>query len=78
MATVDVPMYLRRWKENKESVRKGKVVRTMSSLEAVNDAWSRRVVTKNWEFWREETLWLTGYFSGAVWLSLLFIHIPVS
>ena len=66
------------WKENKENVWEGKVIRTMRSIEGTKDAWSRRVVTKSWEFWHEEALWLTGYFSSAVWLSLLFVHMPVS
>ena len=41
------------------------------------DALRRRVVTKSWDVWKEKTVWLTGYFSSAVWLSLLFIHLPV-
>ncbi|KAL9185140.1 hypothetical protein ACHAXT_002917 [Thalassiosira profunda] len=40
------------------------------------DAMRRRVVTKSWEVWKEETVWLTGYFSSAVWLSLLMVHYP--
>ncbi|KAL3780028.1 hypothetical protein HJC23_011824 [Cyclotella cryptica] len=77
MASVDVPMYIKRWRENKQNSRKGKkLIRTMSSIEGARDAWSRRVVTKNWEFWKEETFWLTGYFSTAVWLSLMFVHMP--
>lgn len=89
MVTVDVPMYIRRWKEGRmekcivKSV--GKTFtrialpppRRMSTFEGGKDALQRRVVTKSWDVWREETVWLTGYFSSAVWLSLLFIHLPV-
>ena len=66
------------WKGNKENVWEGKVIQMMSSIEGAKDVWSRRVVTKSWEFWCEDTLWLTGYFSSAVWLSLLFVHMSVS
>lgn len=45
-------------------------------LEGARDAMQRRVVTKRWDVWREESVWLMGYFSSAVWLSLLLIHVP--
>ena len=77
MAIVDVPMYIRRWKENKEqSSIKGKKIIQKSSFEGAVDAWERRNVTKSWEVWREESMWLTGYFSSAVWLSLFLVHMP--
>lgn len=78
MVTVDVPMYIRRWRENKRvAVEKGKrQLVYMNSFEGGKDALSRRVVTKSWDIWREESVWLTGYFSSAVWLSLLMVHLP--
>lgn len=79
MVTVDVPMYIRRWKEGwkvAEKTGKGMPVARMSSFEGGKDALRRRVVTKSWDVWREETVWLTGYFSSAVWLSLLLVHLP--
>eukprot|EP00550_Attheya_septentrionalis_P011301 CAMPEP_0198303384 /NCGR_PEP_ID=MMETSP1449-20131203/56858_1 /TAXON_ID=420275 /ORGANISM="Attheya septentrionalis, Strain CCMP2084" /LENGTH=294 /DNA_ID=CAMNT_0044005877 /DNA_START=89 /DNA_END=974 /DNA_ORIENTATION=+ len=69
MVTVDVPMYLARWRHGKKVGRK-----LMSSNEGRKDALHRRVVTKSWKVWEQETVWLTGYFSSAVWLSLLFVH----
>ena len=91
MITVDVPMYLHRWQEGlmETSVVKMNVGMTftrialpprpcrMTSMDGGRDALRRRVVTKSWDVWKEETVWLTGYFSSAVWLSLLFIHLPV-
>ena len=39
------------------------------------DAWSRRVVTKEWKHWEPEVAWLTGYFSTAVWTSILICNL---
>jgi hypothetical protein len=126
MITVDVPMYLRRWREGSREEEEDAIVemeteeraggggdrataaaagagadghvggdggggdatnhqpapapvllRRMTTLEGGIDAIQRRVVTKSWHVWKEETLWLTGYFSSAVWLSLFLIHFPV-
>ena len=76
MITVDVPMYVKRWRETQEHMMcsKEKKLIYMNSFEGSIDAMERRVVTKSWEVWKEETLWLTLYFSTAVWLSLLLIH----
>ncbi len=65
MVTVDVPMYLRRWRA---SVAAGE--RRLGLVEGLRDAVHRREVTRSWAVWRPEVAWLTGYFSGAVWLSL--------
>ncbi|KAL3781959.1 hypothetical protein ACHAW5_004695, partial [Stephanodiscus triporus] len=49
----------------------------MVTVDGGKDAMHRRVVTKSWHVWKEETVWLTGYFSSAVWLSLFLIHLQV-
>uniref|UniRef100_A0A7S2MEK2 Uncharacterized protein n=1 Tax=Helicotheca tamesis TaxID=374047 RepID=A0A7S2MEK2_9STRA len=72
MVTVDVPMYLDRFNHGRKIGR----VHT-SPYHGSYDAWNRRVVTSSWKVWKQETYWLTGYFSSAVWLSLLFVHMPV-
>jgi hypothetical protein len=107
MITVDVPMYLKRWREGRDGTEETEMeqaggakavaggegyvgggggnttthtvvlLRRMTTLEGGIDAIQRRVVTKSWQVWKEETLWLTGYFSSAVWLSLFLIHLPV-
>ena len=76
MITVDVPMYVTRWKQNKKK-KQYQEKRFSSSFEGAIDALERRVVSKSWKLWKEETVWLTGYFSGAVWLILLMVHYPV-
>lgn len=76
MVTVDVPMYVMRWREVRQSMMcsKEKKLIYMNSFDGSIDAIQRRVVTKSWKVWKEETWWLTLYFSTAVWLSLLLIH----
>ncbi|KAK1740201.1 hypothetical protein QTG54_009151 [Skeletonema marinoi] len=84
MVTVDVPMYVKRWREgqqymmkmrmSKDDEGKKKHMMYMNSFEGSIDAIERRVVTKSWHVWKEETVWLTMYFSTAVWLSLLLVH----
>eukprot|EP00985_Skeletonema_marinoi_P004147 scaffold1811_cov137-Skeletonema_marinoi.AAC.18 len=84
MVTVDVPMYVKRWREgqqymmkmrmSKDDEGKKKHMMYMNSFEGSIDAMERRVVTKSWHVWKEETVWLTMYFSTAVWLSLLLVH----
>ena len=69
MITVDVPMYLTRWREN-EKMRGKKNI-----LYSVKDSWRRRVVTKDWNVWKPEVAWLTGYFSCAVWTSIALCHV---
>ena len=76
MITVDVPMYIRRWKEGWAGKGSSRQVVRLTSFEGGKDALHRRVVTKSWDVWREETVWLTGYFTSAVWLSLLLVHLP--
>lgn len=85
MVTVDVPMYVRRWRKGRgecvgkkeEGGKTPRVLLRMTTFEGGRDALRRRVVTKSWHVWKEETLWLTGYFSSAVWLSLFLIYLPV-
>ena len=72
MVIVDVPMYVGRWKEGKQTGRKHMLMRHGSV-----DAFSRRVVTWEWNVWKEEVMWLTGYFSSAVWISLALVHMPI-
>ena len=71
MVTVDVPMYLVRWRHGKKIGRKDMLYRL-----GRRDAWERRVVTRSWKVWKQESVWLTGYFSSAVWLSLMLVHMP--
>lgn len=69
MSLVDVPMYLRRWRESRRERRE-----FLGMREGVRDALSRRIATQEWAVWRPEVAWLTGYFSVAVWLSVSLVH----
>jgi hypothetical protein len=36
----------------------------------------RCIVEHDWAKWREDALWLTLYFTVAVWISVALAHIP--
>jgi hypothetical protein len=65
MAGHDVPMYVRRSRERRAHGERGLGLR-----EGLVDAWRRQEPSGDWAVWRPEALWMTPYFSGAVWLSL--------
>lgn len=72
MFAVDVPMYWQRWLSD-EAAGRG----YLSLAEGLEDAARRWVVTHRWEDWREEVIWMTAYFSLAVWLSIALAHARV-
>ena len=37
----------------------------------------RWVVSHSWDIWKTEVVWMSLYFSVAVWLSVALIHAPV-
>jgi hypothetical protein len=65
MTMVDIPMYLHRWIADQQLGR-----HYLTFFEGVRDAATRRVVTREWEPWREEIPWMSLYFSTGVWVSL--------
>jgi hypothetical protein len=65
LATVDVPMYLARWRAES-----GNSIRRLSHLEGLRDATVRWIVTHDMAHWKEEIAWMSLYFSAAVWASL--------
>jgi hypothetical protein len=65
LATIDVPMYLTRWRA--EVASGGRFLRP---LEGLRDASVRWVVTHDIAEWRDEIPWMSLYFSAAVWASL--------
>ena len=65
LATIDVPMYLTRWRTDVASGRK-----LLSPLEGLRDVNVRRVVTHDIAEWKDEIPWMSLYFSAAVWASL--------
>ena len=65
LATIDVPMYLRRWRTEAASGNK-----LLSPLEGLRDITFRWVVTHDMAEWKDEIPWMSLYFSAAVWASL--------
>jgi hypothetical protein len=65
LATVDVPMYLKRWRAELASGFK-----PLHPLDGLRDVSKRWVVTRDISEWREEIPWMSLYFSAAVWASL--------
>ncbi len=66
---VDVPMYLQRWLADESHGR-----RYLDLAQGLADASTRWVVSRHWDDWRGEALWMTLYFSVAVWTSLMLVH----
>jgi hypothetical protein len=65
LITVDVPMYLRRWRT--EVGDRSKFLRPLAGLYEVSKHW---VVTHDLAEWKDEMPWMSLYFSVAVWASL--------
>jgi hypothetical protein len=71
MFGVDVPMYWQRWLADGVSGRG-----TLGLGEGALDAATRWAVSHRWEDWRSEMVWMTAYFSVAVWLSIAIVLVP--
>jgi hypothetical protein len=65
LMTVDVPMYLNRWRAD---VAGGNTL--MKPREGLRDVSTRWIVTHDFAEWKEEIVWMSLYFSFAVWSSL--------
>ena len=65
LMTVDVPMYLKRWRADVAGGNRG-----LRPLEGLRDVSTRWVVTHDLAEWKEEIAWMSLYFSTAVWASL--------
>jgi hypothetical protein len=65
LVTIDVPMYLSRWKAGLEDGSK-----LLGILEGLRDVRTRWVVTHDIAHWKGEIAWMSLYFSLAVWASL--------
>jgi hypothetical protein len=65
LVTIDVPMYLTRWRAGLAEGSK-----LLGVLEGLRDVSTRWVVTHDLEEWKDEIVWMSLYFSGAVWASL--------
>lgn len=72
MFLVDVPMYWSRWLADEAVGRQ-----YLSLTQGVLDVTHRRVVSHRWEDWKGEMVWMTLYFSVAVWISISLVHAAV-
>jgi hypothetical protein len=66
MVTVDVPMYLQRWRVATAS---GQPL--LGLFAGLHDLASRWIVSHDIARWRDQIAWMSLYFSAAVWASLL-------
>jgi len=65
LMTIDVPMYLKRWRTGDADGHK-----RLTPREGLRDVRTRWVVTHDIAEWKEEMAWMALYFSLAVWSSL--------
>lgn len=70
MFAVDVPMYWARW-----VLDEGQGRQYLGLAQGVADVSARWVVTQSWAHWESEMVWMSLYFSVAVWLSIGLMHV---
>lgn len=70
MFFVDVPMYWARWLADEAA---GRAYTTVAA--GIADASGRWTVSHDWAHWRSEVVWMTLYFSVAVWISIGLAHV---
>ena len=71
MFAVDVPMYWSRWLSDEAAARP-----YLGLAQGLVDVSTRWVVSQDWAHWQSEVVWMTAYFSAAVWLSLALVLVP--
>jgi len=69
MFLVDVPMYWARWAADEAQGRQ-----YLSIVQGIHDTFQRRVISHRWEDWKSEVVWMSLYFSVAVWISISLVH----
>ena len=72
MFQVDVPMYWSRWVLDSAHGRQ-----YLSVTQGFLDTATRWTVSHRWDDWKTEVVWMSVYFSMAVWLSISLMHLPV-
>lgn len=71
MFAVDVPMYLSRWLADEAAGRP-----TLGLLQGAIDAATRWEVSRRWDDWHTEVVWMSLYFSAGVWFSIGLAQAP--
>lgn len=69
MLHIDVPMYWNRWVHDE-----GQGRQYLDVAQGLADTSSRWVVSHRWEDWKSEVIWMSLYFSVAVWMSIGLMH----
>jgi hypothetical protein len=69
MFRFDVPTYAARWTANQAA---GKHYLTIA--QGLADVSHRRVVSYRWDDWKTEVVWMSLYFSAAVWISISLVQ----
>lgn len=71
MVTVDVPAYIRNWMADQAN---GKVYATLSEgFHQVATVWRQTYAVADWQY---EFVWMSLYFSVAVWISIYIVNGP--
>ena len=70
MFFIDVPMYWARWLADEAAGRA--YVPLAAGMADVSSRWT---VSHDWTLWRSEVVWMTLYFSVAVWISIGLAHV---
>ncbi len=71
MFLVDVPRYWTRWLADQAANR-----HYLTVPQGLHDLWVHHVVSYRWSDWQGEMIWMSLYFSVAVWLSIALVHAP--
>ena len=71
MGLVDVPMYWSRWVSDETQGR-----HYLPLAQGLADVAQRWVVSHDWTHWRTEVVWMSAYFSVAVWFSVALVLSP--
>ena len=65
MVSVDIPMYLARWRADEE---RGHAY--LSVWEGLVDSMRCDRISRDWAVWQEDVPWMSAYFTACVWASL--------
>jgi hypothetical protein len=71
MFLVDVPLYWSRWIADEVGGRQ-----YLSIAQGAHDASVHWVVSHRQQDWKNEVVWMSLYFSVAVWISIALVHAP--
>jgi len=69
MFSFDIPTYAARWEADQAA---GKHYLTLA--QGLHDVARHRVVSYRWDDWKTEVVWMSLYFSAAVWISISLVQ----